>query len=296
MQALKLAAGSGWQWIAAGWRTFRKQPFGFTALLFFYWLLLLVASAAVSWVARGLGAAITIVSADAIAMICGLCVAALTPALTVGFLQACRAASQGLPVHPILLFAPFRAGRATLGRLIALGAIQMAALVLILLATTGGDAFRAEPAEPTPPTTSAPATPTLPTADAPMTEADERAMTQQAIGHVEQGLAYLPVAMLMWYAPMLVAWHRLPVGKALFFSIVAVWRNRGAFAVYGVAWLAIWIALSFVVTLIAVVLHLVNFAAIAMAPLVMVLLTWMYCSVYATYDAVFVSLDEPTTS
>ncbi len=287
MQALKLAAGSGWQWVAAGWRTFRKQPFGFTALLFFYWLLLLVSSAAVSWVARGLGAAITIVSADAIAMIGGLCVAALTPALTVGFLQACRAASQGLPVHPILLFAPFRAGRTILGRLVALGTIQMAALVLILLATTGGEAFRPEAPE-------TPAATVPPTADAPMTEAEERALTQQAIGHVEQGLAYLPVAMLMWYAPMLVAWHRLPVGKALFFSIVAVWRNRMAFVVYGVSWLGIWLALSFAITLVAVLLHLVNFAAIAMAPLVMVLLTWMYCSVYATYDTVFVDLESTT--
>lgn len=289
MQALRLAATAGWQWVGAGWRTFRKQPFGFTALLFFYWLLLLVASAAVSWLARGVGAALTVVSADTIAMIGGLCVAALTPALTVGFLQACRAASQGLPVHPVLLFAPFRAGRQTVGRLVALGAIQMVALVLILLVTTGGDAFRPDVPDATPATPAGTATP--PAADAPMSEADERALTREAIGRVEQGVAYLPVAMLMWYAPMLVAWHRLPVGKALFFSVVAVWRNRGAFVVYGLSWLGIWIALSFAMTLVAVVLHFANFAAIAMAPLVMVLLTWMYCSVYATYDTVFVDPD-----
>ena len=40
---------------------------------------------------------------------------------------------------------------------------------------------------------------------------------------------YLPVAMLFWFAPILVAWHDVPPAKALFFSFVSCWRNRGAF-------------------------------------------------------------------
>ena len=50
------------------------------------------------------------------------------------------------------------------------------------------------------------------------------------------GLA-LPVSLVFWHTPALVLWARLPVGKALFFSAVATWRNLGAFVVYGLCWL-----------------------------------------------------------
>ena len=47
----------------------------------------------------------------------------------------------------------------------------------------------------------------------------------------------LPVSLMFWHTPALIFWMRLPVTKALFFSIVATWRNLGAFLVYGAAWL-----------------------------------------------------------
>ena len=55
MQALKLEAISGWRWVGTGYRTFRKQPFSFAALLFFYWLLLIGSSAVIEWLAQGIG-------------------------------------------------------------------------------------------------------------------------------------------------------------------------------------------------------------------------------------------------
>lgn len=310
MQALKLSSRFGWQWIGGGWRLFRKQPFGFASLLFFYWLLLLSASAVIGWFAQGLGLLLPFVSVELVAAIGSLFVAMLTPVLTVGFLQACRVAQSGLPVQPLLLFAPFRAGRRTLGRLLVLGSIQMIALVLILSMTSGADAFRAgEPppasrspsAASTPPTTEAgsdaPAKGSTPAdstpAEAAPTEADQEALRREAIARLVQGAAYLPVALLMWYAPMLVAWHGLPAGKALFFSVVAVWRNLGAFSVYGFAWLAIWISFSFAIGLVASLFGVGNFAAILAAPVVMLLLTCMYCSVYPTYASVFVDPAQP---
>ncbi len=45
--------------------------------------------------------------------------------------------------------------------------------------------------------------------------------------------------MAMWYAPVFVAWHRLQPVKALFYSLVGVWRNRSAFAVYLLGWIAV---------------------------------------------------------
>lgn len=313
MQALQLRAVSGWRWVGSGWRLFRRQPFSFTALLFFYWLLLLSASAVIGWVAQVLGIALPFFPAGLIAAAGSLLVAVLTPALTVGFLQACRIADGGLSVHPMLLLAPLRAGRKTLGRLLVLGAAQMGALVLILLLTSGTAAFRAGPADRTSDATTPSRTPTtaggvaLPptggassdkrpaTAAGVPSDAEQEAIRREAVQRVLQGVAYLPVALLMWYAPLLVAWHGVPPGKALFFSIVAVWRNRAAFVVYGVAWLAIWLALSVVIGLVTSLLGIATFAAFIAAPLVMLLLTCMYCSVYPTYATVFVDPDRPAS-
>lgn len=305
MQALALDAVSGWRWVKAGWRLFRRQPLGFTALLFFYWLVLLTASVIVGWIAQAVGKVLPFVSADVVAVLGSLLVAMLTPALTVGFLQACRAADSGLPVHPVLLFAPFRAGRQTLQRLIALGFVQMLALTLILLATSGTSAFRDDPA--TPPRVATTATEPAPAAspgarrdasgtasnaDTP-TEAEQEAIRREAVQRLVQGVGYLPVALLLWYAPLLVAWHGVPPGKALFFSVVAVWRNRTAFVVYGLAWMAIWVTLSVVIGLFASLIGLGNLAALLAAPLVMLLLTCMYCSVYPSYATVFVDPERP---
>ena len=48
-------------------------------------------------------------------------------------------------------------------------------------------------------------------------------------------MLYTPILMLTWFAPQLIAWHRYPVGKAMFFSLFACWRNRWPFLVLGIA-------------------------------------------------------------
>ena len=298
MQALKLTPSFGWTWIRSGWRLFRRQPLAFVALLFFYWLLLLSASAVIGWIAHGLGLLLPFASAELIAGFGGVLVAMFTPALTVGFMQACRSTEAGQPVHPLLLFAPFRSGKKTVTSLLMLGAIQMVALVCIVLLTSGLDTR--SPDEPTASTATAqgaaaqPAAPNAASSEnARATAADQEAIRREAIARAIQGLAYLPVALLMWYAPMLAAWHGLSAGKALFFSIVAVWRNLGAFAVYGLGWLVIWMSFSFAIGLIASLIGIANLAAVLALPLVMLVLTWMYCSVYPSYATVFV--DESVT-
>ncbi len=44
------------------------------------------------------------------------------------------------------------------------------------------------------------------------------------------------LAVPFWHAPALVFWGRQGWAKSLFFSTMAIWRNRGAFAVYGLGW------------------------------------------------------------
>ncbi len=301
MQALKLEAISGWRWVGTGYRTFRKQPFSFAALLFFYWLLLIGSSAVIEWLAQGIGLLLPFLSVGILTLLGGLLVTIATPALTVGFLQACRIADSGVQVHPGLLFAPFRSGRQTVVRLLALGAVQVVALVCVVFLANGPSAFQTDTPSESKPAATVVAPPTaaagqpadavgLPTAE------QQEAMRREAFARLKLGLAYLPIALLMWYAPMLVAWHGLPPGKAIFFSIVAVWRNRSAFIVYGAAWLAIWMVLSIGVGIVLGVMGMLglgSFAALLAVPLVMLLLTCMYCSVYPTYSTVFVV--EPST-
>lgn len=57
-------------------------------------------------------------------------------------------------------------------------------------------------------------------------------------------LLTLPVSLIFWHAPALIVWGHVPVAKALFFSAVASWRNLGAFALYGLGWSGLMIALG----------------------------------------------------
>lgn len=46
----------------------------------------------------------------------------------------------------------------------------------------------------------------------------------------------LPLVAAMWHAPALVHWHRVEPVKSIFFSLVAMFRNFGAYALYWLAW------------------------------------------------------------
>jgi hypothetical protein len=47
----------------------------------------------------------------------------------------------------------------------------------------------------------------------------------------------LPFQAALWYAPQFVGWHQLGIAQSLFYSFVAVWRNRGAFLNFAAAWI-----------------------------------------------------------
>ena len=42
-------------------------------------------------------------------------------------------------------------------------------------------------------------------------------------------LVYAPVMMMLWFSPLLVAWHAMAPAKALFYSFFACWLNWRAF-------------------------------------------------------------------
>ena len=54
---------------------------------------------------------------------------------------------------------------------------------------------------------------------------------------------YAPLQVALWYAPLFAGLHRTPPLKALVFSAVAVWRNKGAFLMYFAGWFAVAVGL-----------------------------------------------------
>ena len=99
---------------------------------------------------------------------------------------------------------------------------------------------------------------------------------------------YIPVAMLFWFAPVLVAWHDVPPAKALFFSFVGCWRNRGAFVLYGALWIGVALAVSFGLSALMQVLGVGQEMALAvLMPASILVTSALYCSFYATYRGCF---------
>jgi hypothetical protein len=96
-----------------------------------------------------------------------------------------------------------------------------------------------------------------------------------------------------WHAPALVHWAEQPWIKSLFFSTVAVWRNKAAFAVYGLAWLVLWMVLLLLVSIGVGLLGPQRFALVA-TPLTLIFSTIFYASLWFTFADCFGEADEPS--
>ncbi|MDB5797197.1 MAG: rane protein [Paucimonas sp.] len=107
-------------------------------------------------------------------------------------------------------------------------------------------------------------------------------------GMLVAALLYIPAAMAFWYAAPLIAWHRMGVGKAVFYSFFAVWRAGRAFLVYVLGWVVIGVLLPVVVSsVIGLVLGNRMVSMLILLPLSILLTVVMYCSFYPTYTSVF---------
>jgi hypothetical protein len=186
-------------------------------------------------------------------------------------MTACRQAIQNERILPTAYLAAFRLpSTAARKRILQLGLIYTACiLILSFLASLIVD-FEA-------------LLPLLTSKEAPNAEAMAQLYKLVFIG----GALYIPVAMLMWFAPLLVAWAEMPLLQAIFSSWMACWSNRGAFAYYLLIWSIVLVAVPM---LIGGMLEALGFASIAsyvVAPISMGGLTIMYCSFFATWKGCF---------
>ncbi len=198
-----------------------------------------------------------------------LAMSVLVPALSVGFMTASRAAWHRRPVDLGMLVAGFRErvpSQLVLGVVYGVGffaAIYGSALF------DGGvlvhSLHRTDPG------------------------ADE-AGEGFPVGLLFAVLLYLPTMMLLWFSPVLVAWHGVAPAKALFYSAAAFWLNLRAFVVYAIALAALLFVVAGALTLLVSLVPARTTAATLQSlifPAALVVLPILFASYYASYRDVF---------
>jgi hypothetical protein len=252
MQLIEVPAKTGYVWFRQGIWLFRKNPLAFLTVFFTYLIVM------------------TLVSR--IPVLGSVLPLALIPGVAVGFMAACRDTIAGKTVFPTILVDGFRSyGGVAARRLIVLGILYILAMAFVFASSAladGGTLFKMM----------------LGSGDV-----APQALTTSAIP-LALALAlgsYVPVTMLFWFAPVLSVWHDLPPAKAMFFSIVSCWRNRGAFIVYAVLWFASAIAISLGLSALMQALGATDYLLAVLMPASIILTTMLYCSFYATYRGCF---------
>jgi hypothetical protein len=187
----------------------------------------------------------------------------LSPALFAGLMLGCRALENGEPLEIAHLFAGLKRHAAplvTVGGVYLVGTVVVVGIVLVV---AGGSDLPA----------------VLSKQDADI-EALRAAARSMALAFAVGAIVYLPLLMLIWFAPMLVVFKGLPPVAAMKLSFTACVANTAPFLVYGLAILLAWFVISLPAALGAVGSLLVIALFAASIPV-------LICSVYASYQDIF---------
>jgi hypothetical protein len=245
-----VAPKEGYTWIRQGIWLFKQNPLGFLMLVFMYVF------------AAQLAVIIPVIGVFAVLL--------LTPTLSVGFMTACRQAIQKERIKPSVYIAALKSSPIIRKRILQLGLVYAAMIVLLsFILSLLVDFELLLP---------------LMTSDKPITP---EALRQVYLVLFFGAMLYVPVAMLMWFSPVLVAWEDMSVPQALFSSALACWSNKAAFFLYLSIWSAILIAIPLTIGMIFDAINLGQVASYIIAPISMAGLTVMHCSFYATWKACF---------
>jgi hypothetical protein len=251
MNARVASPAQGARWLAEGWRMFRVSPLGWLVLVFAYLMATMLLSV------------IPLVGPAAVSL--------LVPAISVGFMAASRAAARRQPVELPMLFAGFRE---RLPAQLVLGCVYSAGFAAAIAGSALVDdgallQLLFDPAR-----------------------AQQEGAPRDALylGMAASALIYLPTLMMLWFAPVLVAWHGVSPAKAVFYSLVAFWLNRSAFIAYAlVLGLVLFLAMGSVVLLFSLMpgeapaLH----PRSLVFPMALAALPTLFASYYASYRDVF---------
>lgn len=196
----------------------------------------------------------------------------LTPVLSMAFMQACRHIEQGRKVYPNLLLTGFR--QPAFKPLFQLGVLYVLTSLLAYagLQLAGGDLLG---------------------------QMADRKLEPQSVSFGSLAmmgavlLVLTPAFMAFWYAPPLITWKRMSLGKALFYSFFAVRRSSKAFLVYGLAWFLLCAMVGLTVSILALAFG--TWFRFLLPLLSIILAVVIQCSFYPTYTAVFGRPEDAAT-
>ena len=250
-------AKMGLQWVKLGIKTFFKQPLALAGLFFMFMAVMSVLSM--------------------LPIVGNLLALALLPAATLGLMAATHEATKGKFPMPSILITAFRAGQHQIKAMLVLGAVYAVGFLLVMGASAladggkfaqlylvGGSLSREV-----------------------MTQGDFQGAMWVGM------LLYLPLSMLFWHAPALVHWHGVSPMKSLFFSFMACVKNFGAYAVFGLAWMGVFLVMGTAITTLAALIGGPNAAGVAMFPTALLLAAMFFTSIYFTFQSTFDSTDQP---
>ncbi len=261
MNLQTLHAKEGMAWVRQAFALFMKFPVGFLGLVCTSWLIMMLVL-----LVPHLGVFLT---------------AMATPWLSLGFMQASRQALNGkVPLVSVFL-EPLRSTPSRVRPLVILGVTYLSVFALIMLISAG---FWDE------------------NALAAMVEksAQNPSDLQQLMLNTEFQTALmlrlgLPalLATLFWHVPPLVYWGGQPVGRALVFSLIALWRNKVPFLIFTAAWLLVGAFMALACTLVLSLTGLNSLMPVLSMILMTVLVTVFYISTYFSFAGCFWAQSKP---
>ncbi|WP_370679672.1 BPSS1780 family membrane protein [Comamonas sp. GB3 AK4-5] len=250
-------AATGTQWVKLGIQTFWRHPMALSALF-----LLCMAAMSLVTLFPLIGPALAL---------------AMLPTASLVMMVGAAETLQGRMPTPALLLVAFHTGRQRLHAMAQLGVFYAVGFLLVMgLSALIDDGQFAQ----------------VYLGQIPMTpELAQQPEFQTAMWCAM--LLYLPLSLLFWHAPGLVHWHAIPPTKALFFSFVACWRNLGAFVVFFLSWVGVFIVAGLVLALLTALLSTLvgNMAAGLMVAAAMVLAAMFFTSVVFTFRDCFSAPD-----
>jgi hypothetical protein len=196
-------------------------------------------------------------------------------AATLGLMAATERAASGTFPMPILLATAFRSGKAKSQAMLVLGALYALGFLVMMGITSALDGGQLAK---------------LYLVGGKLNKEVLETDGFQGATLIFLGL-YTCLSSLFWHAPALVFWRDVPPVKALFFSVVAVFRNTAAYVVYGLAWLAVFALGGVIVTTIAALIS-PGFAAVLMLPFALLMASMFFTSIYFSYIDSFSSSQD----
>ena len=249
--------GEGVQWTRDAFRLFLRRPLPFTAMFVAFLLAALLA---------------TIVP-----VVGGVAMLMALPLLSLGFMIGSRAARNDTAVHPGLFIEPLRGERGRRNTLLTLCAVYALGTMLIMTLSEWVDDGAFERLQRL------------------MAQGDEARAEMEALladprlawGLVTRfGLAAC-LSVPFWHAPALVYWQGQGVGQALFSSTLAVWRCKGAFLMYSLAWAGVIAVFGALVGLLFSLFDARQLAGVVAMPAGLMFSTVFYVSLLFTYEGCF---------